>query len=75
MFDVNKFCILIFNFLFFFRYIIAVCNDHVEAAFPYISDTGSLSPESCIFGELINLGCVLCKFFLKKKGNKSKKQD
>lgn len=29
---------------------------------PYISDAATYSPESCIFGQLINIGSVLCKF-------------
>ena len=27
---------------------------HVSAGFPYISDTGKLPPESCIFGLMLN---------------------
>ncbi|CAD5219395.1 unnamed protein product [Bursaphelenchus xylophilus] len=35
-------------------YIISVANDHQEAWFSFISDGGSLAPESCIFGILLN---------------------
>ncbi|CAD5214256.1 unnamed protein product [Bursaphelenchus okinawaensis] len=35
-------------------YIISVANDHEEAWFSFISDGGSLKPESCIFGILLN---------------------
>jgi hypothetical protein len=47
----------------FFRYSIAVGNDHVEPGFPYISDTGTRSPESCVFGQLLNIGAALGKMF------------
>ncbi|KDR23378.1 DNA damage-regulated autophagy modulator protein 2, partial [Zootermopsis nevadensis] len=49
-------------------YTIAVLNEHVDPAFPYISDTGSYSPESCIFGQLVNIAafiiaiCVYIKY-------------
>uniref|UniRef100_A0A0B7AE25 CWH43-like N-terminal domain-containing protein n=1 Tax=Arion vulgaris TaxID=1028688 RepID=A0A0B7AE25_9EUPU len=36
-------------------YIIAVMRDDVRAVFPYISDTGSKRPESCVFGQLLNI--------------------
>lgn len=48
----------------FCRYGIAVANNHVEPVFPYISDAGSLSPESCVFGQLLNIGAVLGISFL-----------
>lgn len=44
---------------FFTTYTIAVLNDHVEPGFPYISDTGTLSPESCIFGQILAVGSFL----------------
>ncbi|XP_069132647.1 DNA damage-regulated autophagy modulator protein 2-like isoform X2 [Argopecten irradians] len=44
---------------FIITYSIAVANDHVEAGFPYISDTGTLPPESCIFGQLLNFGALI----------------
>ncbi|OQV16305.1 putative DNA damage-regulated autophagy modulator protein 1 [Hypsibius exemplaris] len=37
----------------------AVSLHHVPAIFPYISDTGSFPPESCFFGEMLNIGAVL----------------
>ncbi|XP_052065839.1 DNA damage-regulated autophagy modulator protein 1-like isoform X2 [Mytilus californianus] len=40
-------------------YILAVTSGHVEPAFPYISDTGTKPPESCVFGQLLNIGAVL----------------
>lgn len=49
-------------------YTIAVLNEHVEPGFPYVSDTGSLPPESCIFGQLLNIAafmlavCVYIKY-------------
>ncbi|GFG32451.1 hypothetical protein Cfor_04301, partial [Coptotermes formosanus] len=50
------------------RYTIAVLNQHVEPGFPYISDTGTVPPESCIFGQLLNIAafmlavCVYIKY-------------
>ena len=41
------------------RYGIAVGGKHVEPGFPYISDTGTYPPESCVFGQLMNLGALL----------------
>ncbi|KAK7098942.1 DNA damage-regulated autophagy modulator protein 2-like [Littorina saxatilis] len=46
-------------FTFIITYAIAVYNDHVEPVFPYISDTGTIPPESCIFGQLLNLYAAL----------------
>jgi len=40
-------------------YTIAVLEGHVPAEFPYISDTGTLPPESCIFGQLLNITAML----------------
>lgn len=40
-------------------YILAVTSGHVQPAFPYISDTGTTPPESCVFGQLLNIGAVL----------------
>lgn len=47
----------------FFRYIAAILQGHVVPAIPYISDAATYSPESCVFGQFINIGCVLCKLF------------
>lgn len=38
-----------------YRYIIAICLRHVEVEFPYISDTGTHTPESCIFSQALNI--------------------
>ncbi|XP_064600458.1 DNA damage-regulated autophagy modulator protein 2-like [Liolophura sinensis] len=40
-------------------YIIAIYRGHVVPFFPYISDTGSKSPESCIFGQFVNISAAL----------------
>lgn len=37
---------------------------HVEPDFPYISDAATYSPESCVFGQLMNGGTVLREFML-----------
>lgn len=34
---------------------------HVPLAFPYISETGSKSPESCLFGFGMNLASFMCE--------------
>uniref|UniRef100_A0A914WH43 DNA damage-regulated autophagy modulator protein 2 n=1 Tax=Plectus sambesii TaxID=2011161 RepID=A0A914WH43_9BILA len=39
-------------------YIIAVSLGHVNAIWPYISDGGTEAPESCIFGQLLNLAAL-----------------
>ncbi|XP_061183293.1 uncharacterized protein LOC133191561 [Saccostrea echinata] len=44
---------------FFITYGIAVGNGHVVPGFPYISDTGTKEPESCVFGQLLNIGAVI----------------
>ncbi|XP_049954496.1 DNA damage-regulated autophagy modulator protein 2 isoform X2 [Schistocerca serialis cubense] len=50
---------ILFPATFLATYIIAVLLGHVEPDFPYISDTGTYSPESCIFGQLLNVGTLL----------------
>lgn len=44
---------------FFTAYGIAVSANHVNALFPYISETGTKAPESCVFGFLLNLSSLL----------------
>ncbi|XP_018564124.1 DNA damage-regulated autophagy modulator protein 2 [Anoplophora glabripennis] len=44
---------------FIITYTSAVLNQNVKPVFPYISDTGSWSPESCIFGLLLTFGALL----------------
>ncbi|XP_014676392.1 PREDICTED: DNA damage-regulated autophagy modulator protein 2-like [Priapulus caudatus] len=46
-------------FTFIISYVIAIARGDVEPAFPYISDTGTEPPESCIFGQLLNISAVL----------------
>ncbi|KAL3990386.1 Frag1/DRAM/Sfk1 family protein [Acanthocheilonema viteae] len=43
---------------FIISYCIAVSEKHITAFWPYISDSGALPPESCIFGQLLNLSAV-----------------
>lgn len=40
-------------------YIISVARGDVSAYFPYISDTGTKVPESCIFGQFLNIAAAL----------------
>ncbi|XP_049621750.1 DNA damage-regulated autophagy modulator protein 2 [Suncus etruscus] len=45
---------------FIFSYITAIVLHHVDPALPYISDTGTLTPEKCLFGAMLNVAAVLC---------------
>ncbi|XP_057324611.1 DNA damage-regulated autophagy modulator protein 2 [Microplitis mediator] len=44
---------------FIITYIIAVINGHVVPGFPYISDTGTFPPESCLFAQFLNIIAVI----------------
>uniref|UniRef100_A0A914ZFE4 DNA damage-regulated autophagy modulator protein 2 n=2 Tax=Parascaris univalens TaxID=6257 RepID=A0A914ZFE4_PARUN len=49
----------LFAFLaFFIGYGVGIAADHLEAWFSFISDGGALPPESCIFGEFLNLSAM-----------------
>jgi len=50
---------LLFQTTFLCTYIAAVLQGHVVPDIPYISDAATYSPESCVFGQFINIGCVL----------------
>lgn len=50
---------LLFQTTFICTYIAAIVQGHVVPAVPYISDAATYSPESCVFGQFINIGCVL----------------
>lgn len=50
---------LLFQVTFICTYIAAILEGHVVPDIPYISDAATYSPESCVFGQLINMGCVL----------------
>ncbi|XP_060522623.1 DNA damage-regulated autophagy modulator protein 2-like [Cylas formicarius] len=45
-------------------YLSAIYTDHVNYTLPYISDTGTYPPESCIFGQLLNIISVLVGFVM-----------
>ncbi|XP_071551080.1 DNA damage-regulated autophagy modulator protein 2-like isoform X2 [Panulirus ornatus] len=47
---------VLFPATFIITYTISVLLHHTEPEFPYISDTGTKSPESCIFGQALNIG-------------------
>lgn len=49
----------LFPLTFLTTYCIAVFWDHVTPILPYISETGALSPESCIFTQMLNIGALL----------------
>ncbi|XP_043932588.1 DNA damage-regulated autophagy modulator protein 2 [Protopterus annectens] len=44
---------------FIFPFIIAVLLKHVDPLVPYISDTGTVTPEKCLFGIMLNLSSLL----------------
>ncbi|KAJ8977610.1 hypothetical protein NQ317_011782, partial [Molorchus minor] len=46
--------------------------NHVSDSLPYISDSGTLSPESCIFGQALNIIWIMLSFsaYLKYKQTK-----
>jgi len=44
---------------FLISYGIAVANNDVDTLFPYISDTGAIPPEHCMFGMLLNFCSLL----------------
>lgn len=44
---------------FIVSYIIAILRKDVFPLFPYISDTGTHPPESCIFGQFLNISAAL----------------
>ncbi|KAK5650439.1 hypothetical protein RI129_001468 [Pyrocoelia pectoralis] len=48
-----------FIITFTITYFISVFHEHVYPIFPYISETGSKPPESCIFGQMLNIGAVI----------------
>ncbi|KAL8179233.1 UNVERIFIED_CONTAM: DNA damage-regulated autophagy modulator protein 2 [Gekko kuhli] len=42
-----------------FSYVTAVLLRHVDPLVPYISDTGTVSPERCLFGIMLNISALL----------------
>ncbi|NXG14568.1 DRAM2 protein, partial [Grallaria varia] len=44
---------------FIFSYVTAVLLRHVDPLVPYISDTGTIPPERCLFGILLNISTFL----------------
>ncbi|XP_021013932.1 DNA damage-regulated autophagy modulator protein 2 isoform X2 [Mus caroli] len=44
---------------FIFSYITAITLHHVDPALPYISDTGTIPPERCLFGVMLSIAAVL----------------
>nr|XP_022325134.1 DNA damage-regulated autophagy modulator protein 1-like [Crassostrea virginica] len=56
------FIVIYFPVTFFITYGIAVYEKHVYPDFPFISDTGTTPPESCVFGQLLNIAAVIAMF-------------
>ncbi|KAI4890864.1 hypothetical protein NFI96_023731 [Prochilodus magdalenae] len=44
---------------FIFAYITAISLGHVDPLLPYISDTGTMPPERCVFGIMLNVSAFL----------------
>lgn len=44
---------------FVFVYIMAVVQRHVDPLLPYISDTGTMAPERCVFGIMLDISAFL----------------
>ncbi|XP_067000459.1 DNA damage-regulated autophagy modulator protein 2 [Anabrus simplex] len=44
---------------FIITYAIAVALEHVDAGFPYISETGTTPPESCVFAQFVNIAAAV----------------
>ncbi|NWU91806.1 DRAM2 protein, partial [Upupa epops] len=44
---------------FVFSYITAIVLHHVDPLVPYISDTGTMAPERCLFGIMLNISAFL----------------
>ncbi|XP_075632098.1 DNA damage-regulated autophagy modulator protein 2 isoform X2 [Balearica regulorum gibbericeps] len=44
---------------FVFSYITAIVLHHVDPLVPYISDTGTIPPERCVFGIMLNISAFL----------------
>jgi len=49
----------LFPATFMTSYGISVSLGHVDSLWPYISDTGTMIPESCVFGQMLNIGSFL----------------
>ncbi|CAL4082220.1 unnamed protein product, partial [Meganyctiphanes norvegica] len=52
-------CFLSLPVTFMITYLWAVMTHKVEPNFPYISSTGTHPPESCVFGQLLNISALL----------------
>lgn len=50
---------VLFQTTFICTYIAAILQGHVVPDIPYISDAATYSPESCVFGQFINIGSVM----------------
>jgi len=57
LFPVGAFALL--PTAFFVNYGIAVSRNDIQKVWPYISDTGGSPPESCVFGQLVNMSAGL----------------
>ncbi|XP_037678534.1 DNA damage-regulated autophagy modulator protein 2-like [Choloepus didactylus] len=45
---------------FIFSYVTAITLHHIYPALPYISDMGTVAPEKCLLGAMLNVTAVLC---------------
>jgi len=50
---------LVLPITFVLTYMISVSLEHTELDWPYISDTATRPPESCVFSQIVNVGALL----------------
>lgn len=67
--SINLFVFPVLVFLWFpltfsLTYGLAITLNHVGSMVPYICDSGAFSPESCIFGQMVNVGAFLVLFVI-----------
>ena len=62
---------LVLPVTFVLTFIISVTLGHTELDWPYISDTATRPPESCIFSQIVNFGALLLaiSFYIRSKYN------
>jgi len=53
-----------FPVAFSITFIIALTQGHINFAYSYISDTGTLPPEQYVFAQLVNMGAALWAYFI-----------
>jgi len=67
LFPVGSFVLL--PLAFFVSYGIGVSRNDIQKIWPFVSDTGAIPPESCIFGQLLNMsaGLTMVSLYLRHR--------